>query len=61
MITELMHPRRQTSKDIFIDVGAALDGFAGIHSRDFNSGEEGNRKYCKNINPTYTREDQVLD
>ena len=49
MITELMHPRSQTSKDIFIDAGTALDGFAGIQSRDFNSGEEAKRKYCKNI------------
>ena len=49
MITELMHPRSQTSKDFFIDAGTALDGFAGIQSRDFNSGEEAKRKYCKNI------------
>jgi hypothetical protein len=49
MITELMHPSRQTSKDIFIDAGTALDGFAGIHSREFNSKEEGKRKYCENI------------
>lgn len=49
MITELMHPRSQTSKDIFIDAGTALDGFAGIQSRDFNSGKEAKRKYCKNI------------
>ena len=49
MITELMHPSRQTSKDIFIDAGTALDGFAGVHSREFNSKEEGKRKYCENI------------
>ena len=36
-----------TSKDA--DAGTALDGFAGIHSREFNSKEEGKRKYCENI------------
>ena len=37
------------NKDMFVDVGASLDGFAGVHSRAFNSGEEFIRKYCENI------------
>eukprot|EP00740_Mantoniella_antarctica_P008531 CAMPEP_0181387584 /NCGR_PEP_ID=MMETSP1106-20121128/23804_1 /TAXON_ID=81844 /ORGANISM="Mantoniella antarctica, Strain SL-175" /LENGTH=376 /DNA_ID=CAMNT_0023507987 /DNA_START=468 /DNA_END=1598 /DNA_ORIENTATION=+ len=49
MITELMHPSRPTSKDMFVDAGTALDGFAGVHSREFNSGKNFVDKYCNNI------------
>ena len=38
MITELMMPGRHTAKDMFVDAGTALDGFAGVGSRDFNRG-----------------------
>ena len=46
MITELMHA---TSKDMFVDAGTALDGFAGIGSREFNKGTKGVVKYCENV------------
>ena len=49
MITELMRAGRSTSKDMFVDAGTALDGFAGTSSRAFNSGAEFTRKYCVNI------------
>jgi len=49
MITELMMPDRHTSKDMFVDAGTALDGFAGVGSRDFNMGKRGVEKYCKNV------------
>ena len=49
MITELMMPGRHTAKDMFVDAGTALDGFAGVGSRDFNRGERAVDKYCRNV------------
>ena len=49
MITELMRPDRVTSKDMFVDAGTALDGFAGVGSRDFNRGKRAVQKYCQNV------------
>ena len=49
MITELMRPDRITSKDMFVDAGTALDGFAGVGSRDFNRGKRAAQKYCENV------------
>ena len=49
MITELAHPSKPTSADMFVDAGTALDGFAGKGTRTFNKGEEGKRKYCENV------------
>ena len=49
MITELMMSGRHTAKDMFVDAGTALDGFAGVGSRDFNRGERAVDKYCRNV------------
>ena len=49
MITELMMPGRHTAKDMFVDAGTALDGFAGVGSRDFNRGKRAVDKYCRNV------------
>ena len=49
IITELAHPSRRTSKDMYVDAGTALDGFAGKGSREFNRGAVGRRKYCENV------------
>lgn len=49
IITELAHPSRRTSKDMYVDAGTALDGFAGKGSRAFNQGDVGRRKYCENV------------
>jgi hypothetical protein len=49
MITELMRADKITSKDMFVDAGTALDGFAGVGSRDFNRGKRAVRKYCENV------------
>jgi hypothetical protein len=34
---------------MFVDAGTALDGFAGVGSRDFNRGKRAVRKYCENV------------
>lgn len=49
MITELMGSERPTAKDMFVDAGTMLDGFAGVESRDFNKGPKAVKKYCWNI------------
>jgi hypothetical protein len=49
MITELMGSGRPTSKDMFVDAGTMLEGFAGVGSRDFNQGQKAVQKYCLNV------------
>jgi len=60
MITELMRADKITSKDMFVDAGTALDGFAGVGSRDFNRGKRAVRKYCENVLRQRPGADRVL-
>ena len=47
IITELAHPSRRTSKDMYVDAGTALDGFAGKGSRAFNRATSGDENIAR--------------